>query len=134
MRNNGMVTVFCAGPYSGPNIIMSLGNMRRGLKMAIDAMKTKRFAVFAPWTDFIFGLIDAIDMQTYKENSIGLLEASDAVLLAPGWEHSEGTLKEIEIAQFNSIPVFENLEDLIKWDDDRRATLHCPLRTGGNCL
>jgi hypothetical protein len=45
--------------------------------------------------------------------SFAWLEASDAVLLVPGWENSKGTIAEIARAKVLNIPVFETLESVI---------------------
>lgn len=124
--------VFVAGPYSGANIITTLGNMRRGIDLATKAIKTGKIAVYAPWCDFLFGLVSPIDMQTYKQNSLAILDASDAVLLAPGWECSEGALVEIKRAQEIPIPVFEELEKLIEWADSQNCDCGCKCSSNWN--
>ncbi len=76
------------------------------------------FAVFVPFLDLL-EVLQAGDMnyENVFNNSAEWLKVSDAVFLVPGWETSKGTLREIEIAEENNIPVFENIDKLREWKD-----------------
>jgi hypothetical protein len=54
-------------------------------------------------------------VDQFYEYSIAWLKVSDTMFLVPGWEQSKGTLKEIEIAESLEIPVFDDLDDLVKY-------------------
>ena len=52
------------------------------------------------------------------------LEVSDAVVLVPGWEQSNGTKKEIEVAEKLGIPVYS-------YDDFKNGWLESKPIKGG---
>ena len=109
-----MLRVYVAGAYSSDNVMGVFDNMRRGMKVAYDVIKAG-FAPFVPWFDYHFSLIGEMELKEYYDYSLAWLEASDAVLVVPGWENSKGTKAEIERAKSNGIPVFFNVKDLRKW-------------------
>lgn len=86
-------------------------------RMVVWAEKVRRagFAVFVPGIDFLNGVIlgDWAYLD-YFENSQPWLDASDAVFLVPGWETSEGVKREIARADAQGIPVYFNLDALIR--------------------
>ena len=84
--------VCVCGPYSGRDVISTLGNMRRGIALTIELVRTNKFAVYSPWLDFQWGLVEALEMEIYKANSMRFVENSDAILLVSGWENSLGSL------------------------------------------
>lgn len=71
------------------------------------------FSVYVPGNDIVEGLV--IGSYTYDDffdNSQPWLLASDYVFVCPGWETSNGTKREIALAQEHDIPVFFKVEDL----------------------
>jgi nucleoside 2-deoxyribosyltransferase len=120
-----MKKVYIAGPISASDIITVLGNLRRGIKLGKKVIKAG-FAVFTPHLDFHLELmVDEgeadITVKEYKEHSMAWLEVSDAVLLLPGWQHSNGTMAEIDRAWELNIPVFAHFNALIAWDKDPKC-------------
>lgn len=103
-----MKRVYVAGPYSGPDVITVLGNIKRGIETSTQILN-KGFAVFCPWLDWQFGIQTNLTKEQYQRNSIAWLEVSDAVVLVEGWKNSEGTMKEIELAEQLGIPVFKDI-------------------------
>ena len=92
-------------------------------KMISTAEKVRKagFAVFVPGLDFLQGVIFGNwDYPDYFDNSQPWLDASDAIFLTPGWETSEGTKREIERAKAQNIPVYSDLDTLIKELGDMR--------------
>lgn len=123
MNNNegsalNTLRVYVAGPYSATSVIDALGNMKRGIALSVRAMHAG-VAVYSPWCDFQFGLVadtpDDLTLEQYQMNSLAWLRVSDAVLLAPGWRDSRGTMTEVKLASELGIPVFETLDDLTSW-------------------
>lgn len=113
-----MLRVYIAGPYSAPDVIDVLGNMRRGICIAYQVLQSG-FAPFVPWFDFMFSLMGPVSREEYQAYSMAWLRAADAVLLVNGWKDSSGTLAEIEVANRLEIPVFEDLISLKAWAHER---------------
>lgn len=111
-----MKRIYVAGAYSADNLTNMLQNMKKGMRTALDVLMAG-FAPYTPWFDYQFTLIskpnEIITQDRYREYGIAWLEASDGVLLVPGWEKSEGTKAEIKRAEELNIPVFHNLRDVI---------------------
>ena len=112
-----MKRVYVAGAYSAGNVIDVLDNMRKGMRLSTEVMLAG-FAPFCPWLDYHFQLMlrddENLTVQNYYDYSIAWLDASDAVLLVPGWESSKGTIAEIERAEQLGIPVYTNLYEVQK--------------------
>lgn len=107
--------VYICGPYSAPNIIMALGNIRRGLDIAVKLIQTGEFAVFCPFLDFQFGIMAAITMPQFKQNSMAFVADCDAMIGTTGWEMSQGTMAEIEEGKRWGIPFFDSFDELYDW-------------------
>ena len=114
-----MKRIYVAGAYSADNVHDVLRNIGRGEHMAAQLFD-KGYAPFCPWHDKDFRIkrpeMNVPDGQFYKF-SLTWLEVSDALLILPGWEHSKGTIKEIERAAELGIPVFYNIGDLDNWSN-----------------
>jgi len=85
--------------------------------MIVWAEKVRKagFAVFVPGLDFLQGLVFGNwSYKDYFDNSQPWLDVSDAVFLVPGWESSDGTKREIERAKLQNIPVYTDLECLVR--------------------
>ena len=92
-------------------------------RMIIWAEKVRKlgFAVFVPGLDFLQGIVFGNwEYRDYFDNSQPWLDASDAVFLTPGWEASKGTIREIERAKSQGIPVFSDLNELSRVLGDTR--------------
>ena len=104
-----MKRVYIAGAYSSDNVLGVLRNISNGLRVSKEVMLAG-YAVFSPWLDHQLVLMcndrECPTVQHLQSHSIAWLEVSDAVVLVPGWEQSNGTKKEIEIAEKLGIPVY----------------------------
>lgn len=110
-----MKKVYVAGKLSAYGV-QYIKNCHR---MIDTARKIRRhgMAVYVPCLDILEALHDGdMDYEALFNNSAEWLKASDAMYLTPGWETSTGTNKEIKIAKKRNIPIFEKLEDLVRWD------------------
>lgn len=117
-----MFLVYIAGPYRGKTMqevelnIASAKQIakivaRKGYMPVTPHLNTQGFEHIAP---------DLPD-EFWLEGTLEILRRCDYVVLAPGWELSSGTRKEIEVAKSLSIPVIENvynLEEYINTDQD----------------
>jgi len=106
--------VYVAGAYSADNVIDVLGNMRRGMQLSLKVLQAG-YAPFVPWFDYHFSLLGEVTLQDYYDYSMAWLEVSDAVLVTPGWEESNGTKTEIERAEELGLPVYFSMEELLKY-------------------
>jgi hypothetical protein len=107
--------VYCAGAYSGPDVLSVLGNMRRGIRLATDVLQAG-FAPFCPWYDYHYCLATELRIEDLYSYSMAWLEASQAVIVCPiGAATSRGTQAEITRANELGIPVFWSLADLQTW-------------------
>ena len=96
--------------------------------LAVGNMIRKRgFSVFVPALDVLMGFLDGkMDYEDYFENNIEWLKVTDYMLVLPGWEHSSGTQKEMEIAESHNIPILFDLFSLVvrkERDEKRNAEL-----------
>lgn len=107
-----MKRVYVAGAYSADNVLKVFENMRAGMVLAREVLDAG-YAPFVPWFDYHFSMIaPGMTLQQYYNYSMAWLEASDAMILVPGWETSNGTKAEIARARELKIPIYISLEDL----------------------
>ena len=116
-----MIRVYVAGAYSANNVIDILDNMRKGMRKGTEVLLAG-FAPFVPWLDYQFQFMlregERLNVKHYYKYSLAWMEASQAVLVVPGYENSDGTLNEIKRAHELNIPVFYSLNDLVSWSKD----------------
>lgn len=104
--------IYVAGKYSDSNIIEVLNNIREGIKMSAKVLKMGHVP-FSPWLDYQFQFYEPeLKVEDYYNYSLTWLKCCDAMLVLPNYENSKGTLKEIEVAKENNIPIYYSLEDL----------------------
>lgn len=108
-----MKRIYVAGPYSGPDVITILGNIKRGIELSLRIMKLG-YAVYCPWLDWQFGIQANLTKEQYQANSMAWVEVSDAVVLVEGWENSGGTIREISRARQLGIPVYVTFEGFVR--------------------
>lgn len=118
-----MLKVYVAGAYSDDNVLGVLKNIGRGESVAAELFSLG-FAPFTPWHDKSFVIEhwrEDFTVKMFYDYSIEWLKVSNCILIVPNtkglkkWEDSTGTLKEIEIAKENNIPVFYHIKDLVKY-------------------
>lgn len=115
--------VYVAGAYSADNVLEVFRNMRKGMRLATEALQSGVGMIpFAPWFDYHFFLQEdensnPITINDIYQYSLSFLENwAEAVLVQEdGWIQSKGTVNEINIAKELGIPVFFTLEALKQW-------------------
>ena len=106
-----MLKVYVAGKLND-DATHYIKNMHRMIKTAKEA-RDAGYAVYVPCVDILEGLVDGnFEYRDYFDNSQPWLLSADAVLLTPGWETSEGTKREIKLAEENDIPVFTSVKEM----------------------
>ena len=106
-----MKKVYIAGKLND-SAVGYIKNMYKMIKTAKE-VRDAGYSVYVPCIDFLEGLVDGnFDYKDYFENSQPWLLSADAVVLVPGWETSEGTKREIKLANENNIPVYYSVVDL----------------------
>ena len=108
-----MKTVYVAGAYSDNNVLGVFANMRNGMLMAAQVLKSG-FAPFVPWFDYQFSLItDHVTLEMYYNYSMAWLEKADCVLVVEGWENSKGVKAEIARAEELGKPIYYDFISLV---------------------
>ena len=109
--------VYVAGAYSADNVMDVLANMRKGMRVGTQLLHLG-FAPFVPWLDhhlvFMLQGDESFAVEDFYEYSLSWLRVSDVMLVVPGWTESKGTLKEIEVAEALSIPVYYSLAQMVR--------------------
>ena len=109
--------VYIAGKLNDMSVDY-IKNLHYMIKEA-DKVRKKGFSVYVPCLDILMGLvIGNYKYKDYFNNSQPWLESSDAIYVLNNYKTSKGTLKEIETAHQKHIPIFYNLEDLIKYREN----------------
>jgi hypothetical protein len=90
-------------------------NMHRMI-VAARALRRRGFVVYVPCLDFLEGIVDGeFEYEDYFDNSQPWLLASDCLFVVPGWETSEGTKREIALAEASGIKVFYDFTNICKY-------------------
>lgn len=123
-KSNAVKRVYVAGLYScnadgsPADVIGVMRNMRAG-QMAARQILEMGFAVFCPWLDFQFGLLDdaPLTKEVFMANSMAWLEVSDAIVVISGEGLGTGVDKEIARALELDLLVYRSLEEFMDAHD-----------------
>lgn len=105
-----MKLVYVAGPFRAPNAWEIEQNIRRAEAASLAVWRAGH-ACICPHANTRFFQGAAPD-RVWLEGDLEILRRCDAVLVVDGYEHSAGTLAEIEEAKTRGIPVFFAMEAL----------------------
>lgn len=110
-----MKRIFVAGPYSADNVIDVLDNIRKGQRACTELLLAG-YAPFCPWNDYHFQLMlrdeESLTVEDYYQYTLAWLPVSDAMLVLPDHERSDGTSKEIQKAKELEIPIYYDVDVL----------------------
>jgi len=93
----------------------AVGYVRNCHLMITEADKIRRagYAVYVPCIDILMGMVMGdYQYNDYFDNSQPWLAASDAIYVMPSWVDSEGTKREISLANTMGIPVCFTIDEL----------------------
>jgi hypothetical protein len=106
-----MKVAYIAGPYRGRsqikiiNWLQRQANIRRAAKVAKWAWR-EGYAVVCPHKNS--GNFDGLNTDlVFLNGDVEILQRCDVMILAPGWERSEGTKGEIQVAFNTGIRICE---------------------------
>lgn len=111
--------IYIAGRYSSDNIIDGLRNIGLGQQEAAFLFELG-FAPFSPWWDRSFVLDNPngdYSKQMFYDASLAWMEVSDAVYVISGRGDGGGVDAEIKRAGELMIPVFYEINDLLRWSE-----------------
>ena len=110
--------VYVAGPYTGKTKLERNINIERARFVGMALWKVG-FAVITPHLNSIY-MDDYEDLppEVYYEGDLVILERCDAIFMLKGWEDSKGSVIEHTFAKENKIPIFYNMEEILKWQNN----------------
>ena len=91
-----MKVAYIAGPYRARTIFGRILNIYRARKVAINFWK-KGYTVICPHMNSAFFDGKALD-KTFLDGYLRLVEASDVLIMLPGWLNSSGSKAEHKLA------------------------------------
>ncbi len=104
-----MIKVYIASPYSKGDMGINVGNSMRCADKLIDL----GFAPFCPLLLHFQHIMNPKDYNTCMRLDLEWLKQCDCLLRLPG--KSKGADIEVKFAKKNNIPVFYDLDELLKW-------------------
>ena len=113
--------VYVAGPYSAQEPSQVAINIGQAWFAGRELVKMGLFPVIPHMnTAFFEGLQD---YDFFLEGTFRLLSQCDAMLVLPGYENSDGTLREIRKASMSLyIPIFYSFKEVREWLDKEIGT------------
>jgi len=92
-----MELIYVAGAYRGENKFVVIHNVNLAKKAATRLWK-EGYAVICPHanSDFMDGVLPA---RTFLDGGLKMVEVSDVIYMLRGWEESEGSREEHELAK-----------------------------------
>lgn len=102
-----MKLVYISGPFRSPNAWEIEQNIRRAEEIALEVWKAGA-AVICPHANTRFFQGTAAD-AVWLKGDLEMVRRCDAIVTAPGWNHSRGAQAEIMLAHTLALPVFHSL-------------------------
>lgn len=104
--------IYVAAPYASH----PTHNTRAAILAGMDLWATGRVAVLIPHTSLVADLVVSMPAEDWYAFDLDQLAHCDAVLRLPG--ESRGADAEVAFAEEHGIPVFGDVDALLKWVDD----------------
>lgn len=121
MKSSDVRLVYIAGPYRAPTPEDIRRNVRaaEALGQAVIETGLPLLPVVPHSIGHRFGYLRPDDEGYWLPATMALMERCHVVLMIPGWEDSEGSVEERARALALGLPVFETVDDLVKWAQPR---------------
>lgn len=111
-----MKVIYISGPYRGATPFDVHRNILKAAEISIKVWEIGAVALCPHLNTYLFEFYAKhIDNNTWINGDIELVKRCNAVLAIDGWEYSEGSQQEIDVAFEHRIPIFYTIEDLKKW-------------------
>jgi len=109
----GMKFVYISGPYRANKKIGVSENIHNARKVGYKVADLGAFPIVPH--NMALGFEDDIHDDFWLDGLLDLVIKCDAVVMVEGWQQSDGSIKEMEVALRNKIPVFDDLFKLREW-------------------
>jgi hypothetical protein len=108
-----MKLIYVAGPFRASGQWQIFQNIRRAEALALQVWQMGA-ACICPHknTEYFNG---AAPDRVWLDGDLEMVRRCDAILCAPGWEASSGSLGEVALAKQLGLPVFKSIEELRNW-------------------
>jgi len=131
MPSKKICKVYIAGaicPYDSEHPVEGYWqNIVRGVLASLEVLEAGggKIYPYCPFLDFVYYIVGIphgikVNERLLKEQDFPWLEVCDALLVLPRYRKSKGVKEEIEKAREFNIPVFYNLDDLIKYAEEEK--------------
>jgi hypothetical protein len=117
-----VILVYIAGAYSGANLAQITRHVDESRTVALDlAARRIPFLSTVLQTAHFELLLGRRDpgYDHWIDVSLEVLKRCDAIFLVPNWKDSPGANREVHFARELGIPVFEDIEMLTDWANQR---------------
>ena len=112
--------VYVAGPFRAYNPQGALDcfavhqNITRAMAIGLAVARTGVAFPFIPHGN-TFCFEGSAPAEIWERGDLAWLSVSDAILMLPDWQKSQGATVEHEFARARRIPVFYSLDSLLEW-------------------
>ena len=109
--------LYLAGPYSPTETATTEENIQAARRVAVELWGAG-YAVICPHLNTAGFEKDLPDMapQDFVDRDLEIVPRCDALVLFPGWRRSTGARRELEVAIWHNLPVYE-------WEQEREVLL-----------
>jgi len=116
MRN---CLVYISGPISPANGMEVTDNVEKAVRL-FYYLTLKGIPSFCPHFTALHKDAFEISHEVWMAYDLAVLARCTHILMVQGWQHSKGAVQELQFAMDTKIPVYYELEDLIKALDGNR--------------
>ena len=117
MKTLRNVVLYVAGPYRADTIYKIKKNIERAEEVAMDIWRSG-FSVICPHKNTAFFDGELSD-DSWMIGGLEVLKRCDGLYLINGWEYSTGSVKEMEYARDNGIPIFHDISHAVEYFKER---------------